>query len=102
VARAASVRARPKASRGRVEAPASRAHRRWTAQEEVSPPLAGVPFPLFARVRVRVSMEFCLGFFLVFFCGIFQNSNQREVIRRLISLFALGIGYRVIRSEELV
>jgi hypothetical protein len=35
---------------------------RWR-KKEVSPPIAGVPFPLFARVMVRVSVGFCLGFF---------------------------------------
>jgi hypothetical protein len=45
-ARTASVRAWPTALRGRVDAPASRARRRWTAQE-VSPPFTVVPFSLF-------------------------------------------------------
>jgi hypothetical protein len=52
VARAASVRARSKRSRGLVGVPASRAHRQQTAQE-VSP-LSRRPNSSVARVRVSV------------------------------------------------
>jgi hypothetical protein len=71
---AGSVRVRPKASRDLVDAPASRARRRWVAQGEkwVSSSLAAAPL-LFARVRVwvGVSVGFDLGFLGSFLSGFF-------------------------------